>query len=143
MTRNSSAVELARAFMAAVSAKDIDALDRMFTEDTAQDVPFNEAGQIDWPSLRRADGKPAVMEYWRIAFAKIEKIGFHLESILEVEGGEAAFAELVGDNVMADGKPYRNRYVMRFDVRDGKIWRVREYYNPVISARAFGRPIAI
>ncbi len=42
---------------------------------------------------------------------------------------------------MANGRPYENRYVFRFDVENGKIRRIREYLNPVTSAVAFGLPL--
>ena len=43
---------------------------------------------------------------------------------------------------MANGRTYRNRYVMRFVVEGGKVAHVREYYNPIVSAYGFRRPIA-
>ena len=56
--------------------------------------------------------------------------------------GSRLFIEQRGNMTMADGRPYRNRYVFRFDVRDGRVSHVREYINPIISAHAFDRPIA-
>jgi ketosteroid isomerase-like protein len=43
---------------------------------------------------------------------------------------------------MPDGRAYRNKYVFRFSIRDGRISHVREYFNPVIAAYAFRRKIA-
>ena len=54
--------------------------------------------------------------------------------------GTAAFAEAAGDMRCATGRPYKNRYVFRFDVEGGRIRRIREYVNPLTSAVAFGRP---
>ena len=42
---------------------------------------------------------------------------------------------------MANGRPYANRYVFRFDVEGGKIKRIREYANPITAAIAFGIPL--
>ncbi len=52
-----------------------------------------------------------------------------------------AFAEGLGVMTMANGNPYLNRYVFRFDVEGGKIKRIREYLNPITSALAFGVPL--
>ncbi len=43
--------------------------------------------------------------------------------------------------MMANGRPYRNRYIFRFETKNGKITRIREYTNPVTSAIAFGLPL--
>ena len=36
------------------------------------------------------------------------------------------------------GQPYRNIYVFRFSISDGKITEIREYANPIIYAKALG-----
>ncbi len=47
------------------------------------------------------------------------------------------FVQTKGDFVTADGRPYRNVYVFRFDWRDGKIVSWEEYANPMTIIRAF------
>jgi ketosteroid isomerase-like protein len=42
-----------------------------------------------------------------------------------------------GDFITADGRPYRNVYVFRFDWRDGKIASWEEYANPITIIRTF------
>jgi ketosteroid isomerase-like protein len=56
--------------------------------------------------------------------------------------GSRVFIEQRGNMVLPDGRPYRNKYVFRFSIRDGRISHVREYFNPVIAAYAFRRKIA-
>jgi len=43
------------------------------------------------------------------------------------------FIEQWGNMVLPDGRPYRNKYVFRFSIRQGRISHVREYFNPVIA----------
>ena len=129
-------------WFAAVNGKDMAEMDRILTDDTAQDVPFNESGVIEWPKLRRAGGRADVLEYWRVAWKKERHVDVRVEDLVEAKDLPVVFAEATGHHVMADGKPYENRYIFRFDLRDGRIARAREYYNPVNTARAFGRPIA-
>jgi ketosteroid isomerase-like protein len=47
------------------------------------------------------------------------------------------FVQANGDFVTADGRPYRNVYVFRFDWRDGKIMSWEEYANPITIIRTF------
>jgi len=47
------------------------------------------------------------------------------------------FVQTNGDFVTADGRPYRNVYVFRFDWRDGKITSWEEYANPITIISAF------
>ena len=54
---------------------------------------------------------------------------------------DVAFAYGLGVMTMANGRPYRNRYVFRFETAGGKIRRIREYANAVTSAIAFGLPL--
>ena len=64
------------------------------------------------------------------------------ETALALADRSSGRALAAGAMVTADGKPYRNRYVFRFDFESGRIKSAREYYNPIISAYAFARPIA-
>ena len=63
------------------------------------------------------------------------------ESVTVTGDGRVVFVEGFGDVIMTNGRRYRNRYVMRVTVEDDKVVTTREYYNPIISARAFGRDI--
>ena len=56
--------------------------------------------------------------------------------------GSRVFMEFRVHLTMKSGKEYRNRYVMRVDLVDGKVSRCKEYYNPIQSAYAFGRLVA-
>jgi ketosteroid isomerase-like protein len=139
----SDPLAVARRWFAAVTGKDHDAMAALLTEDTTQFVAFNEAGDLDWADLCRAAGRDAVLEYWHIAWTRERSLALHVEDMVGSADGTTVFAEVTGDIEMADGRPYRNRYVYRLDLRDGQVARVRTYYNPVNSARAFDRPITL
>ncbi len=47
------------------------------------------------------------------------------------------FVQARGDFVTADGRPYQNVYVFRFDWHDGRIVSWEEYANPMTIIRAF------
>ncbi len=132
-----------KAFFRAIAARDMAALGQAVTDDAVYEMPFSESGSTAPGLFRRFEGRDAVVEFWEktsgggIASLPPEDV----ELSITADGGRL-FIEQRGDMTMPDGKPYRNRYVFRFDIRDGRISHVREYINPIISAYAFSRPVA-
>ena len=51
--------------------------------------------------------------------------------------GATTFVQTNGDFITADGRPYQNVYVFRFDWRDDKIVTWEEYANPMTIIRTF------
>jgi len=52
---------------------------------------------------------------------------------------EAAVIELaITGRALPSGRPYNQRYVAFLEARGGKVWRYREYWNPLVSIEAFG-----
>jgi ketosteroid isomerase-like protein len=39
---------------------------------------------------------------------------------------------------ISTGRPFHQSYVIVFETKDGKIWRFREYWNPLVLIEAFG-----
>jgi hypothetical protein len=54
-----------------------------------------------------------------------------------VSVGEHVMCETHATGQRADGKPYANRYAWAFEVRDGRILRIREYMDSLYVARFF------
>lgn len=135
--------DLVLAFFRAIAAKDPQDLVEALSPDALYEIPFSESGSTEPGAHRRYVGRDQVVDFWmQTASAGTKNLGAEeLELSITADGGRL-FIEQRGNMVMADGKSYRNRYVFRFEFEDGKIKSVREYYNPVVSAYAFGRPIA-
>lgn len=56
--------------------------------------------------------------------------------------GKTAFVETKGDLIQRDtGASYRNVYVFKLSMQDGRITHVREYANPVTFAKLMGIPL--
>ena len=51
--------------------------------------------------------------------------------------GDLVLIETRGLGRLADGRPYENRYAWAVEVRDGKIFAVREYMDSLYVARLF------
>ena len=134
-----SAADLAQAYLTALQAKDKQAILSILADDFTLEIPCNLSGTNDlsdsWSGLQVADAK------YEATFRKIEVLKYvDLEFIQSVDRS-IAFAEGLGVMKMANGNPYRNRYVFRFDVKGGKIKRIREYLTPITSAIAMGLPL--
>jgi ketosteroid isomerase-like protein len=133
------AIELGREYLRALQAKDKQAIFAILADDFVLEVPFNVSGTNDysdsWQGLEAADAN------YDTTFRIIEDLVY---TDLEFTAGHdpnVAFAEGLGVMTMANGRPYRNRYVFRFEADDGKLKRIREYANPVTSAISFGLPL--
>ena len=51
----------------------------------------------------------------------------------------AAVVELkIQGRALATNRPYNQSYVVFFELKNSKLWRYREYWNPLISIDAFG-----
>jgi ketosteroid isomerase-like protein len=141
MTTNhdASAEDLGRAYLKALQAKDKAAILALVTDDFELEVPMNVSGSNDGSDSWR--GLDAAGEGWDMAFRIIEDL--HYPGLEYTSGADrgVAFAEGMGKMRMANGRPYNNCYVFRFDAVGGKLKRIREYANPVTAAVAFGIPL--
>ena len=141
--RQRAALDILARWHNAIAAKDLAVLRAMMDDRIVIELPFNESGRTDRGSYRIYSGIGECSDFWTAAF-QAEGIVHGISEIeLTVDGaGERLFFECRGHLTMANGREYRNRYVMRMDVRDGRVSHCKEYYNPIQSAYAFGRPIA-
>lgn len=89
--------------------------------------------------MPRFVGREAVMTgYVDRALARVTRIDWTDQEWTVSADGRRVFVEVLG-NMEIDGKTaYRNRYVLRFDITDGRIVAFREDLNPVTSALATG-----
>ena len=130
-------------FFKAVATRDAAALAESMTEDVTYEIPFSESGSTEPGGFRRYVGAAEVIEFWMATTANGPKSLGAEDVELSITGdGSRVFIEQRGNMVLADGRPYRNRYVFRFSLREGRICHAREYFNPVIAAYAFRRKIA-
>ena len=132
-----------RAWEQAIETKDLALIESLMHENIVIELPFSESGRTDPGQYRVFKGIAACLEFWRVAFSLEGEIRPFSDLDLTLNpDGSRLFLEMRGDLTMQSGAEYRNRYVVRMDILDGKVVWNREYYNPIVSARAFGRPIA-
>lgn len=139
MNDKATALELGKEYLRALQAKEKEAIFAIIADDFELEVPLNVSGTNDfsdsWRGLEAADAN------YDTTFRIIEDLVYTDLEFTAGQDPDIAFAEGLGVMTMANGRPYRNRYIFRFESRDGKLQRIREYTNPVTSAVAFGLPL--
>jgi len=148
-----STLETAKEFIRAVEAKDIDAVRDTLRDDVEQLFMHSSAvtgdeGVADIIVGRRSgfcvadlSGREEVLGYTRGIFDKFEPLAWRNHQWkVSPDGGDVYFSG-TGDIIVArTGVPYRNTYLTRFDVADGKIVRMAEYGDVMMYARLGVRP---
>ncbi len=62
----------------------------------------------------------------------------HMTSI--ASNGPLVMTETYGTGMLADGRPYENRYAWAVEIKDGKIFAIREYMDSLYVAGLFATP---
>jgi len=82
------------------------------------------------------NGKPTILKYLRGAF-KIFHFSIDITDVHELVDPTMLILEYTSTGtVTTTGKVYANRYVGVYWFRDDRICRVREYFNPVLTAQS-------
>ena len=124
--RNLAAVEGA---FAAVGKADADGQVAHYTDDAVMEMPF-----IDPPAV--TTGKEAIRERLAGAFT-VFRFVLTIERVTQcLEPDELVVEFTSKGTVTTTGKAYANRYIARFEFRDGKICFQREYFNPNAAVSA-------
>jgi hypothetical protein len=126
-------LELVQSYQTLMSQRRFDEWIELWAEDGTCEFPFAAEGV-----LRVYSGKPEILAYMAAAAGKIaiDSIAhFRVHPMLDPE--VAAVELATNGRAVATGRPYNQRYVAFVEVKNGKIWRYREYWNPLISIEAF------
>jgi ketosteroid isomerase-like protein len=147
-----AALQVAKEFIRAIEAKDLDATIRTLHPQVRQlfmhtCATTNPQGVADIIADRRRgfcvadmNGKRDVVAYTGALFDKFTPLIWRDHEWSVTENGEVFFHG-VGDMALTrNGKPYRNSYVTRFDVVDGQILLMAEYANAFLYGGLLVRP---
>ena len=123
-------------FFAALEAKDMDRIADLFTPDIVNVLPFAAGeGTIAAPIV--FDGLEQTMGYFGGAADRIATVVFSEIDLSLGANGTTVWAETQGDMILPDGRVYQNDYVWRFEIEDGSITRIHEYFDPIVANAAF------
>lgn len=124
-------------FFRALSERDVSIAGAVLTKEAVEIIPLAMAGGAD--PERVFDGKDAVLGYLQTILDNFKQAVMLDRKMFITDDGATVFVEGRGDLILEKtGQPYRNIYVFKFSISDGKITEIREYANPVIYAKALG-----
>ena len=119
---------IGRAF-AGIAEFNADKMLENYTDDLVLEMPYAD------PPVT-LNGKPTILKYLRGAF-KIFQFSIEITDVYELADPSMMILEYTSmGTVTTTGKVYANRYVGVYWFRDGKIGRVREFFNPAITAKS-------
>jgi uncharacterized protein len=111
----------------ALIATDIQAWADLLAEDAIVEFPY--ASSLGSPE--RLEGKLAIYDYMKNAIARMQNLTFTNIRKYQTLNPDVLFAEVHGEAMMiATGRHYQQDYVMRLEIKAGKIFCYREYWNP-------------
>ncbi|SDC72110.1 Ketosteroid isomerase-related protein [Geodermatophilus telluris] len=121
------------AYLDAVGRLDLPAIEATFAEDVELVLPYAPPG---FPKV--SHGRTKAMEVYPEGVMEPMRFADYRIDALEGRPGEFV-AEYTSDTtVLPTGRPYRNTYISRFSVRDGRITRLAEFFDPVVLVTALG-----
>jgi ketosteroid isomerase-like protein len=111
----------------------------LFAADAVKEIPF---WSIDGEP-RRVVGAQALRENFLRNTVVFANWGWSELKLYDTQNADEFFVECRGSGAWrgaADGsaRPYSNHYLMHFTLADGKIVRLREFMNPLLTAVATG-----
>lgn|GEM_PF-412322 len=105
-----------------------------FADDGVLEFPFAPPGRRS-----RYVGKPDILAYMKpiAGRIKVDEIVYH--KLYPMLDPKMVCMEMgVKGHIAASGAAFNQKYVSFFETKAGKLWRYREYWNPVISMDANG-----
>ena len=138
-SQEEQALRLVKEFFAAKERHDLHATMSLFSEDALYVFPLPASGkQENWFTY---EGKEAVTKYQGQVLERFKQIKMLEPRYFVSTDGSNVFVESKGDYVSQDGTAYKNVYIFKFVIRDGKISEGYEYANPVTYAKLAHLPI--
>ena len=140
MASQSQSLDTAKAFIAALSKRNADGALHLLSDEAVLEMPYPLAAGENAYGTRKMWGD-ALRQYVAGINERNSKISFN-NVVWRAANDGAVILECDGDMVRSkDGKKYKNKYIIVFEVADEKITLWREYFNPVVAARTFGIPL--
>jgi ketosteroid isomerase-like protein len=133
------ALDIAKDFVSAMSRRDSDSLIALLGSSFVMEAAYPIVPGEDRSGTKRS-GFAASCAFFRNIPNLLASIRFHNVIWRTTSDGLVVF-EASGDMQYPDGRQYSNTYLWLFAIVDRKITWLKEYYNPVIWARANGRTL--
>jgi ketosteroid isomerase-like protein len=124
-------VKVVQRYLACISELDVEGALAVVADDVTIEMPFAAEG------LTRVVQGEAAHSFVRALPKLFTQMRFFDLVIHGLTDTGYVVAEFRSDGITRRGAPYPNRYVALFQVQDGKVTTLREYFDPNVSTAAF------
>lgn len=122
------------AYQRLIGQKNWDQWIELWADDGELNFPYAPSGR-----KRVYRGKAEILAYMRATPGRVAIDSVDQMRFFPMQDPAVAVVELtVKGHIPATAATYNQTYVLFFEVKDGKLWRYREYWNPLISIDAMG-----
>ena len=130
-------LKLMNAYIFLLAQNKLDDWIKIWADDAVLEFPYSPKGRQSVYV-----GKPAILEYHKQTTGKIKITRIVSARIHQLADPNTAISELeIEGSIIGTNAQYDQKYVTFFQMKDGKLWRYREYWNPLITIAAFGGDI--
>jgi len=106
----------------------------LWADDGVLEFPYAPAGR-----RRTYQGKADILAYMKHATGRVAADSVEYMRVFPMLDPDIAVVELsIKGRALANNAPYNQSFVIFFEVRDGKLRRHREYWNPLATIDAIG-----
>ncbi|MBD0417051.1 nuclear transport factor 2 family protein [Oryzicola mucosus] len=132
--------DLTETYLNALEGQNLETISSLLADVPTIDIPFSNTGDLaPWFNF---EGREQALGYIATIFKNFSQVKLVDRTIYAANDGKTAFVETKGDLIQRDtGASYRNVYVFKLSMQDGRITHVREYANPVTFAKLMGIPL--
>lgn len=117
--------------------QDMEGFADLWHEDAVQDIPFLPEGFGNFVTDAFV-GRKGIMDHYLAAFKNRRDHVFWIDEIHRTGKPGCIIVEAHARSLIGEtGQVYENSYVCIFQVRDGKLERLKEYINPLAFMKAF------
>ena len=134
-----SNIALLRRYLEAINNWDFDAMMQLLHPDISYELPYAPSA---FPRVTR--GLDEVITFLRsIPDFAVEENLYDIRIDTLGQDPNELVAEFRSDMKLASGRPYSNTYVARATVRDGRILRFAEHFDPIPLVEALGGSVTL
>jgi hypothetical protein len=134
VTADTESERIVMKFFETLSTSDFDRIRELIHDDATW-----EAMVKDIPGVGVHRGKKGIVDDFLMPIRGMFAPGdpkVHLTSM--ASKGSLVICESTGKGKVADGRPYDNLYCWAIELKDGKIYRLREYMDSLYISKLFG-----
>jgi ketosteroid isomerase-like protein len=129
-------VDIIKRMFEAFGRRDITAVLGMFSEDIEFQSPVTRVEHVEISWSRPRKGREQVAQFFKELAEKVQPEPFEVVEII-AQGDKVVVEGRNRGSVRSTGSTYEHDWVMIFTLRDGKIAKIRHYYDTADVSAAF------